>query len=37
MNREKREIREKVLFFDECCVIQGDVFDVYKERWGVAS
>lgn len=31
MNREKREIHEKVLFPDECYAIQGTIFDVYKE------
>ena len=31
MNREKRELHEKVLFPDECFAIQGAVFDVYRE------
>jgi len=31
MNRERREIHEKVLFPDKCYAIQGAIFDVYKE------
>ena len=31
MNREKREVHEKVLYPNECYAIQGAVFDVYKE------
>ena len=31
MNRETREIHEKVLYPDECYAIQGAVFDVYRE------
>lgn len=31
MNREKRELHEKVLCPDECYAIQGAVFDVYRE------
>ena len=31
MNREKRELHEKVLLPDECYAIQGAVFDVYRE------
>ena len=30
-NREKRETHEKLLFSDECYVIQGAVFEVYRE------
>lgn len=31
MNREKHELREKILFKEECYAIQGAVFDVYRE------
>ncbi len=31
MNRERREMHERILFPDECYQIQGAVFDVYRE------
>ena len=31
MNRERREIHEKVLFPEKCYAIQGAIFEVYKE------
>jgi GxxExxY protein len=31
INREKRETHEKVIYADECYVIQGAVFEVYRE------
>jgi len=31
MNRERREMHEKVLFPEKCYAIQGAIFEVYKE------
>ena len=31
MDHENHEIRGKIIYKDECCVIQGAIFEVYRE------